>query len=43
MHEPLGASVGLGTGGPQANLNESGAGNERTEEIEHSGKAHDGR
>src|SRR5258708_6895316 len=42
VHEPLGAGVGFGVGGPEAYLDEAGAGDERAEEIEDAGKAHDG-
>src|SRR6516165_194853 len=41
VHEPLGASVGLGGGGPQTDLNQSGAGDESAEKVEHAGKTHD--
>ena len=40
VHEPFGASVGLGAGRPETDLNESGAGDESAEEVEHTGKAH---
>src|SRR6266481_479693 len=42
VHEPLGAGVGFGVGGPEADLDEAGAGDQCAEEIEDAGKAHDG-
>ncbi len=42
VHQPLGAGVGFGGGGPEANLDGGGAGDQRAEEIEHAGEAHYG-
>ena len=42
VHEPLGAGVGFGGGGPEADLKAGGAGDQCAEEVEYAGETHDG-